>query len=63
MRNSTGDEGGPFPALHKGGADLPAHGKPQGGSTFARTFQIENTLRYLGIEVDDAIEIAEKIDI
>ena len=25
--------------------------------------KIESTLRYLGIEVDDAIEIAEKIDI
>jgi hypothetical protein len=25
--------------------------------------KIENTVRYLGIEVDDAIEIAEKIDI
>lgn len=25
--------------------------------------KIESTVRYLGIEVDDAIEIAEKIDI
>jgi integrase len=25
--------------------------------------KIENTVRYLGIEIDDAIEIAEKIDI
>ena len=25
--------------------------------------RIESTVRYLGIEVDDAIEIAEKIDI
>jgi site-specific recombinase XerC len=25
--------------------------------------EIESTMRYLGIEVDDAIEIAEKIDI
>ena len=32
-------------------------------SAFARTFEIESTARYLGIEVDDAIEIAEKIDI
>ena len=30
---------------------------------FARSFKIESTVRYLGIEVDDAIEIAEKIDI
>jgi hypothetical protein len=29
----------------------------------ARTTKIESTVRYLGIEVDDAIEIAEKIDI
>jgi hypothetical protein len=27
------------------------------------TRKIESTVRYLGIEVDDAIEIAEKIDI
>jgi hypothetical protein len=25
--------------------------------------KIESTVRYLGIEIDDAIEIAEKIDI
>jgi hypothetical protein len=30
------------------------------GSTLPK---IESTVRYLGIEVDDAIEIAEKIDI
>ncbi len=29
----------------------------------AKLFQIESTVRYLGIEVDDATEIAEKIDI
>ena len=29
----------------------------------ARAFQVESTVRYLGIEVDDAMEIAEKIDI
>jgi integrase len=28
-----------------------------------RHSKIESTVRYLGIEVDDAIEIAEKIDI
>jgi len=26
-------------------------------------FEIESTVRYLGIQVDDAIEIAEKIEI
>jgi len=25
--------------------------------------KIESTVRYLGIEIDDAIEIAEKIDV
>jgi hypothetical protein len=28
-----------------------------------RAHSVESTVRYLGIEVDDAIEIAEKIDI
>jgi hypothetical protein len=48
---------------HKGCADLPANRKPQSGSTFVGHSKIESTVRYLGIEVDDAIEIAEKIDI
>jgi len=25
--------------------------------------QVESTVRYLGVEVDDALEIAEKIDV
>jgi hypothetical protein len=29
----------------------------------SRLQRVESTVRYLGIEVDDAIEIAEKIDI
>jgi len=36
---------------------------PKSRSTFARHSKIESTVRYLGIEADDAIEIAEKIDI
>ena len=29
----------------------------------SRAQKIENTVRYLGVEVDDALEIAEKIDV
>ena len=48
---------------HESSADLPADWEPQGGATFAWPFEDRSTVRYLGIEVDDAIEIAEKIDI
>jgi len=51
-------------AAHEGGADLSPDRQP------CALFQmllgharIESTVGYLGIEVDDAIEIAEKIDI
>ena len=33
-----------------------------GAETIGHT-KIESTVRYLGIEIDDAIEIAEKIDV
>ena len=50
-----------FVASHKSHPDLSTDGKSQGcpvGHT-----KIESTVRYLGIEVDDALAIAEQVDI
>lgn len=43
--------------------DLPANEKPSRGSIAARTFKLESTVRYLGIEVDDALELSEQTEI
>jgi hypothetical protein len=43
--------------------DLPADWQSAGCPAAARPQQIESTVRYLGIEVDDAIAIAEQVDI
>jgi hypothetical protein len=40
-----------------------AHGQSQSSSALLRHSKIDSTVRYLGIEVDGAIEIVEKIDI
>jgi len=37
--------------------------RTEGRPVSARAFRIESTVRYLGIAVDDAIELSEKIDI
>jgi hypothetical protein len=42
-----------FDAPDQGDLDLPPD----------RQSEIESTVRYLGVEVDDALEIAEKIDV
>jgi hypothetical protein len=52
--------GTPLPALDQG-ADLPSHRKPACGPTVVGPFQVESTL--LGIEVDDALAIAEQVDV
>jgi len=43
--------------------DLPANPKPEGCTASSRPYEAGDTARYLGIEVDDALEIAEQIDI
>jgi integrase len=43
-------------------ADLSADGEPQSGAAVARPFE-HREHRSLGLEVDDAIEIAEKINV
>jgi hypothetical protein len=45
------------------GADLSSDREPARDATIARAHGIESTVRYLGIEIDDAIEIAEKVEI
>ena len=47
-----------LPAPNQSDADLSANRQPALGHT-----KIESTVRYLGIEVDDAIEIAEKSEV
>ena len=47
-------------AADEGDLDLPPHGEFAGGAGHIR---IESTIRYLGVEVDDTLEIAEKIDV
>lgn len=47
----------------EGGTDLSPDRQPACSAAPARSLQVRKTVRYLGIEVDDAIEIAEKIDI
>jgi hypothetical protein len=49
-----------FIATNKGNLDLSADGQPQGR---AASTEIESTVRYLGIEVDDALAIAEQVDV
>jgi hypothetical protein len=47
-------------ASDQGNAELPAHQEPARRSAATRTFQLESTVRYLGVEVDDALEISEQ---
>jgi len=44
----------------KGVADLPANEEPQGVQLLLGHTKTESTVRYLGIEVDDALEMAEQ---
>jgi integrase len=46
-----------YDAANEGIADIPAHQLLLGHT------RLENTVRYLGIEVDDAREMAEKPDV
>jgi hypothetical protein len=52
-----------LPASDEGGAYLSPYGNLRAVQLLLGHTKIESTVRYLGIEVDDAIEIAEKIDI
>jgi hypothetical protein len=48
---------------NQGNAHLPPHGQPAGSAVSVWRRKIESTVRYLGIEVDDALAIAEQVDV
>ncbi len=53
----------PLAAAHESHANLPQNEKPAGGAAAAGSYKLENTVRYLGVEIDDALELAEQTDI
>ena len=52
-----------FPETDEGDPDLPTNRKPPGRAALLGHTKIESTVRYLGIEVDDAVAIAEQVDV
>jgi len=55
--------GTPLAAPNQGNADLPSNWQPACGATLLGHSKIESTVRYLASKIDDAIEIAEKIEV
>jgi hypothetical protein len=53
----------PFDGAHQGHTDLPAHGQYQGGPAAVGPHEDRKHGPLLGVEVDDALEIAEKIEV
>jgi hypothetical protein len=53
----------PYNASDKGIADLPAHKEPEGAPVLLGYSKLESTVLYLGIEVDDAHEMAEQTEV
>jgi hypothetical protein len=43
--------------------DLSTHKESAGGTAAARSYELESTVRYLGIEVDDALEVSEQTEV
>jgi hypothetical protein len=52
-----------FAEAHQADADLPADQKSPGGSAIARSQQTRKHGQIPGIEVDDALEIAEQTEV
>jgi hypothetical protein len=52
-----------FVEKDEGDPDLPAHRKSSAIQLLLGHTKIESTVRYLGIEVDDALAIAEQVDV
>jgi hypothetical protein len=48
---------------HESYLDLPANRQSQGRPALTRHTKIESTVRYLRIELDDALAIAEQVDV
>jgi hypothetical protein len=69
LRGAVTDKGDPasirhaLTAPHKGNADIPANRQFTCCPAAAGHTKIESTVRYLGIEVDDALAIAEQVDV
>jgi len=47
---------------HQGGAALQKDGQPTGVPASAGHTKLESTVRYLGVEVDDALELSEALE-
>ena len=52
-----------FIASHEGNSDLPSNWKPACGALLLCHMNVESMVKYLRIEIDDALEIAEKVGI
>jgi site-specific recombinase XerC len=50
-------------ATYESYLDLPAHGNLRAVQLLLGHTKIESTVRYLGIEVDDALAVAEQVDV
>ena len=52
-----------FDQANQGNAHLSQDRKSSGGELLLGHTKVESTVRYLGIEVDDALAIAEQVDV
>ncbi len=52
-----------FDTPHQGGADLPQDRQSASGPLLLGHTKIESTVRYLGIEVDDALTLSEQVEL
>lgn len=52
----------PFGPTHQAHADLPANEEPGAVQLLLGHTKLESTVRYFGIEIDDALEIAEQTE-
>lgn len=51
------------PSPHQGGVALQEDWRPKSLPAAARKPELESTVRYLGIEVDDALSISDQVDL
>ena len=52
-----------YHAAHESIADLSTHQESEGPQLLLGHTKLESTVRYLGIEVDDALEMAEQTEV
>jgi hypothetical protein len=53
----------PLDAPHQGDADLPANQESRAVQLLLGHTKLESTVRYLGIEVDDALKLSEQTEV